>query len=225
MNTRHQNCWSCLKSCTRWLMNCHVNHSGKFFCSCSQFQLVHSCHWWKLMVDIPRYSEHNKSWSDGLAKGVEMLRIMLESERSPTLGPCKTVMDHGEGHVVMAEGSQVMIWGGRWSSLEELVLGNWLKVFGMIYNSSAAILCLHLWDVCVWMSSIWKPDFIGWIRGWTELGWLSPTYLRLYYFSELLRSVSGGHCIAREFALWQEPYILSKLMQYFSEGNIIEPCL
>lgn len=52
-------------------------------------------------------------------------------------------------HLVMAEGSQVMMSGSRGSNSEALVLGTWLKVLGMIQSPSAAILCWQLLDFCM----------------------------------------------------------------------------
>ena len=56
-------------------------------------------------------------------------------------GPRKTVMDYVAAHLVMPEKSQVMMWDSRPYNSEALILGTWLKVFGVIQSSSAAILC------------------------------------------------------------------------------------
>lgn len=96
------------------------------------------------MVGIHRYGQpHDRGWTDWLAKGEEMIRIMPKSERGPT---CKTAMDHVAAHLVMATEPQVLRWESRQPSSEALVLGTQQKVSGMTQSSSAVILCRQFLD-------------------------------------------------------------------------------
>lgn len=138
------------------------------------------------MVDVHRYTkQHDRGWSDWLARWEEVIRIMPRSESGPTSGPCKTVRDHVAAHLVMAMEPQVgkwtiQFWGvtfrnpaGVWHDSKFLCSHPLLAIFRFLYMNEFHMKARFYW-----------ADMEG---GRVDTIWLlSPTYFRCHYFSELL---------------------------------------
>lgn len=65
------------------------------------------------------------------------------------------------------------------------------------------------------MSSIWKPDFVGWaqrIGGWINVTDSIPPILKNFISMNSSLKHSDSHCVAREFTMCWEAYVLSKLI-------------